>query len=39
MTDDSPKSLSHEEAAARLAADGPNELGTDQSTHTAKYFL
>lgn len=30
MTDDSLKSLSHEEAAARLAADGPNELGTDQ---------
>ncbi|MFZ3087832.1 MAG: cation-translocating P-type ATPase [Methylotenera sp.] len=30
MINDLPKSLSHEEAAARLAADGPNELGTDQ---------
>lgn len=30
MTDDFPKCLSQQEASARLAAEGPNELGTDQ---------
>ncbi len=30
MTDDFPKGLTHEEAAARRLADGPNELATDQ---------
>jgi len=30
MLDNFPKGLSHEEAAARLAIDGPNELDTDQ---------
>ena len=30
MNDDFPKGLSHDEAAARLLADGVNELGVDQ---------
>lgn len=30
MTTAFPQGLSHKDAAARLAADGPNELGTDQ---------
>lgn len=38
MTDDFPKCLSHEEAAARLADEGPNELGTDQKRTLLSLF-
>ena len=30
MTSEQPSGLTHDEAAARLAADGPNELGANQ---------
>lgn len=38
MINDFPKCLSHEEAAVRLAAEGPNELGTDQKRTLLNIF-